>query len=42
MSFFGGGQQQSQGPDPVYAAKTELEMYTGTYNNNHFYSTSSK
>ena len=30
MSFFGGGQQQPQGPDPVFAAKTELEMYTGT------------
>ena len=29
-SFFGGGQaQQPQGPDPVYAAKTEMEMYTG-------------
>jgi hypothetical protein len=31
MSFFGGGQQQQQqqGPDPVFAAKTEMEMYTG-------------
>jgi hypothetical protein len=29
MSFFGGGTQQPQGPDPIFAAKTELEMYTG-------------
>ena len=30
MSFFGGGQpQEPQGPDPVYAAKVEMEMYTG-------------
>jgi hypothetical protein len=30
MSFFGGGQQQQpQGPDPVVAAKVEMEMYTG-------------
>jgi len=29
MNFFGGGQQQQQqGPDPVVAAKTEMEMYT--------------
>ena len=29
-SFFGGGQpQQPQGPDPVVAAKVEMEMYTG-------------
>ena len=30
MNFFGGagGQdQQQQGPDPVYAAKLEMEMY---------------
>jgi hypothetical protein len=33
MSFFGGGQQQPQGPDPVFAAKTELEMYTGEWVN---------
>lgn len=33
-SFFGGGQpQQPQGPDPVYAAKTEMEMYTGKLKN---------
>jgi hypothetical protein len=31
MNFFGGGGQQEkpQGPDPVFAAKTEMEMYTG-------------
>jgi hypothetical protein len=30
MNFFGGGQQQQQqGPDPVFAAKTEMEVYTG-------------
>jgi len=29
MNFFGGGQQEAQGPDPVFAAKTEMEMYTG-------------
>lgn len=29
MNFFGGGQQEPQGPDPVFAAKTEMEMYTG-------------
>lgn len=29
MNFFGGGNQQApQGPDPVFAAKTEMEMYT--------------
>ena len=29
MNFFGGGsQQQQQGPDPVFAAKVEMEMYT--------------
>ena len=30
MNFFGGGgqDQQAQGPDPVYAAKLEMEMYT--------------
>lgn len=29
MNFFGGGSQQAQqGPDPVFAAKTEMEMYT--------------
>ena len=29
MNFFGGGGQQAQqGPDPVYAARTEMEMYT--------------
>jgi hypothetical protein len=29
MNFFGGGQQQPQGPDPVEAAKMEMEVYTG-------------
>lgn len=29
MNFFGGGsQQQQQGPDPVFAARVEMEMYT--------------
>eukprot|EP00934_Nitzschia_sp_Nitz4_P004593 Nitzschia sp. Nitz4//scaffold62_size106224//42493//43018//NITZ4_004353-RA/size106224-augustus-gene-0.90-mRNA-1//1//CDS//3329555847//4583//frame0 len=32
MNFFGGGQQQPQGPDPVFAAKTEMEMYTDLFN----------
>ncbi|KAL7569973.1 hypothetical protein ACA910_021921 [Epithemia clementina (nom. ined.)] len=34
MNFFGGsGQdQQPQGPDPVYAAKLEMEMYTDLFN----------
>lgn len=32
MSFFGGGRpQEPQGPDPVYAAKLEMEMYTGRF-----------
>lgn len=30
MNFFG-GQQEPQGPDPVFAAKTEMEMYTGSF-----------
>ena len=31
MSFlFGGQQEQQKGPDPVFAAKTEMEMYTGS------------
>jgi hypothetical protein len=30
MNFFGGGQQQPQGPDPVMAAKMEMEVYTGS------------
>lgn len=30
MNFFGGDQkQQQQGPDPVMAATTEMQMYTG-------------
>ena len=28
MNFFGGQEQQPQGPDPVFAAKVEMEMYT--------------
>mmetsp|Transcript_11537 Transcript_11537/g.18517 ORF Transcript_11537/g.18517 Transcript_11537/m.18517 type:complete len:104 (+) Transcript_11537:114-425(+) len=34
MNFFGGGgqQQQPQGPDPIFAAKTEMEMYTDLFN----------
>jgi import inner membrane translocase subunit TIM10 len=32
MNFFGGGQEQQQGPDPVFAAKTEMEMYTDLFN----------
>mmetsp|Transcript_34729 Transcript_34729/g.84203 ORF Transcript_34729/g.84203 Transcript_34729/m.84203 type:complete len:103 (+) Transcript_34729:70-378(+) len=33
MNFFGGGQeQQPQGPEPVFAAKTEMEMYTDLFN----------
>ena len=32
MNFFGGGQQEPQGPDPIFAAKTELEMYTNLFN----------
>jgi hypothetical protein len=33
MNFFGGSKaQESQGPDPVFAAKTEFEMYTGENN----------
>jgi import inner membrane translocase subunit TIM10 len=32
MNFFGGGQEQPQGPDPVFAAKTEMEMYTDLFN----------
>lgn len=31
MNFFGGGQPQPQGPDPVFAAKTEMEVYTGAF-----------
>mmetsp|Transcript_10462 Transcript_10462/g.28939 ORF Transcript_10462/g.28939 Transcript_10462/m.28939 type:complete len:102 (+) Transcript_10462:207-512(+) len=33
MNFFGGGQeQQPQGPDPVFAAKVEMKMYTDLFN----------
>jgi len=33
MNFFGGGEEQKpQGPDPVFAAKTEMEMYTDLFN----------
>lgn len=33
MNFFGGSKaQEPQGPDPVFAAKTEFEMYTGENN----------
>uniref|UniRef100_A0A6T5YYM4 Mitochondrial import inner membrane translocase subunit n=1 Tax=Thalassionema nitzschioides TaxID=33649 RepID=A0A6T5YYM4_9STRA len=32
MSFFGGGQAQPQGPDPMFAAQTEMEMYTDLFN----------
>mmetsp|Transcript_103314 Transcript_103314/g.154825 ORF Transcript_103314/g.154825 Transcript_103314/m.154825 type:complete len:103 (+) Transcript_103314:119-427(+) len=31
-NFFGGGQEQPKGPDPVFAAKTEMEMYTDLFN----------
>ncbi|GAX28805.1 hypothetical protein FisN_34Hh015 [Fistulifera solaris] len=31
MSWLSGGQQQ-QGPDPVQAAKVEMEMYTDLFN----------
>lgn len=30
MNFFGDQKQQPQGPDPVVAATTEMQMYTGT------------
>lgn len=31
-SFFGGGNASTpQGPEPLFAAKTEMEMYTGMY-----------
>jgi mitochondrial import inner membrane translocase subunit TIM10 len=29
MNFFGTGDQKQQGPDPVVAATTEMQMYTG-------------
>uniref|UniRef100_A0A7S0Y8N1 Mitochondrial import inner membrane translocase subunit n=1 Tax=Pseudo-nitzschia delicatissima TaxID=44447 RepID=A0A7S0Y8N1_9STRA len=32
MNFFGGEEAQPQGPDPVFAAKTEMEMYTDLFN----------
>jgi mitochondrial import inner membrane translocase subunit TIM10 len=36
MSFFGGGSsapaQQPEGPDPVTAARIEMEMYTDLFN----------
>mmetsp|Transcript_23219 Transcript_23219/g.33966 ORF Transcript_23219/g.33966 Transcript_23219/m.33966 type:complete len:104 (-) Transcript_23219:223-534(-) len=33
MSFFGGGgEQQPPQPDPVFAAQTEMEMYTDLFN----------
>lgn len=34
MSFFGGGAQEQQPaqPDPLFAAQTEMEMYTTLFN----------
>mmetsp|Transcript_16315 Transcript_16315/g.37749 ORF Transcript_16315/g.37749 Transcript_16315/m.37749 type:complete len:102 (+) Transcript_16315:105-410(+) len=32
MNFFGGEEAKPAGPDPVFAAKTEMEMYTDLFN----------
>mmetsp|Transcript_31169 Transcript_31169/g.73455 ORF Transcript_31169/g.73455 Transcript_31169/m.73455 type:complete len:104 (+) Transcript_31169:156-467(+) len=33
MNFFGGAEEaKPAGPDPVFAAKTEMEMYTDLFN----------
>mmetsp|Transcript_25734 Transcript_25734/g.43745 ORF Transcript_25734/g.43745 Transcript_25734/m.43745 type:complete len:104 (-) Transcript_25734:1320-1631(-) len=32
MNFFGQSEQKPAGPDPVFAATTEMEMYTNLFN----------
>lgn len=32
MNFFGQGEQKPAGPDPLFAATTEMEMYTNLFN----------
>lgn len=34
MNFFGNDTKQQQGPDPVVAATTEMQMYTGKSSSN--------
>jgi len=31
MNFFGGGEAQPQGPDPLFAATSEMEMYADLF-----------